>query len=179
MSVPAAGELPWRWEHYVLHGPWLNVAVRGLPKPQGSKSFKGMSKAGKPILAESSTAVKPWRLQVQSAVEDEMARTLARFGRGALYPFPLVGVPVALCCTFTMAKPKAAPKRRRTFPITMPDVDKLARAVMDSVKSAGIYHDDSQVVDLHARKVYPAEAPQSLEVPGLYLSVFTVAGGEL
>lgn len=155
---------------YELFGPWLTVEVRGLPAPQGSKSYKGRSKAGKPILVESSLALKPWRLQVQSALEDAIRAEAVE----AL--FPLEG-PVAVVATFTMRKPKSAPKRRRTFPVTKPDVDKLLRAVLDAGTAAGVWGDDSQVIEETARKAYPREHIGALEVPGLTLAVYTITAG--
>lgn len=174
--VTAAGveELPWRWEHYVLYGPDLRVKVKGLPVPQGSKSYMGHTKSGKIRMVESSKALKPWREQVQRAIEDAIAENRERLP-AATGPYPLLG-PVAVDATFTMRKPLSAPKRRRSFPIQRPDGDKLLRTVFDAMQAAGVIRDDSQIVDWHGRKVYPLEAPQSLEVPGLYLSVFTVAG---
>lgn len=35
-----------------------------------------------------------------------------------------------------------------------PDIDNLNKAVLDALSEAGIWHDDRQVADLHARKFY-------------------------
>jgi crossover junction endodeoxyribonuclease RusA len=161
---------------YQVFGPWLTVEVRGLPAPQGSKSYKGQTKKGRPILAESSAALKPWRLQVQSALEDAMQDLRVRAARRDLDPwqsFPIEG-PVAVVATFTMRKPKSAPKTRRTFPVTKPDVDKLLRAVLDAGTAAGVWGDDSQVIEETARKAYPREHLGALEVPGLTLAVYSI-----
>lgn len=156
-----AVEVPWRWEHYERFGPILTFEVRGLPVPQGSIRSLG---AGRPSIHSNAVRLRPWREIMQHAFEDAKAWGDASDRLG----------PIALDLTFTMPKAKSAPKTRRTFPIKRPDLDKLVRAVLDAGTAAGVWHDDSQVIDIHARKVFPLEAPQSLEVPGLYVFVYTV-----
>lgn len=162
-----ADEVPWRWEHYKRYGPELRIEVRGVPVPQGSIRSLG---TGRPSIHSNARRLLPWRERVQAVFEAAM-RNVAVQESGR---FPLVG-PVAVDATFTMPKPKSAPKRRRTFPTPRPDVDKLLRAVFDAMQAAGVVKDDAQVIDVSARKVYPDEAPQALPVPGLFLFVFTVA----
>ncbi len=154
--------------------PVLTFALHGLPISQGSKSFKGISRSGRAIMVESSKALKPWRTMVQTAIRDAVART------GIVPPggFPLLG-PLAVELCFTMRKPVGAPKTRRTWPVVYPDIDKLARAVLDEGKRTdtdrpGLWHDDSQVVDLHAWKVYPLETPRALPQPGLHATVYLI-----
>lgn len=168
MTVAAPAEVPWRWERYQLFGPVLRIEVRGLPVPQGSIRSLG---AGRPSIHSNRERLLPWREQVQHALEDAMVRERV-FG----HQFPLEG-PVATDATFTMRKPKSAPKGRRTFPISRPDLDKCLRAVNDAATAAGVWRDDSQVVQSIERKVFPLEAPQALEVPGLYLFVYAIGGG--
>jgi len=161
-------EVPWRWQHYGRFGPELVVQVRGMPVPQGS--IRSLGK-GRPSIHSNAERLLPWRERVQRALEEKMAERLRAYPE--LHSYPLLG-PVAVDVTFTMAKPKSAPKRRRTFPIQRPDGDKLLRTVFDAMQAAGVVKDDSQIVDWHGRKVYPDEAPQSLPVPGLYLFVYTI-----
>ena len=150
---------------YQLTGPHLAVEVRGLPVPQGSIRSLG---AGRPSIHSNAKRLLPWREAVQHALQDAMTHPLP-----ASLLFPLGG-PVAVAAVFTMRKPKSAPKRRRTFPTPRPDVDKLLRTVFDAMQAAGVVRDDAQVIDVHASKVFPDEAPGALPVPGLFLSVFTV-----
>jgi Holliday junction resolvase RusA-like endonuclease len=61
----------------------------------------------------------------------------------------------------------SAPRR----PAGRPDVDKLARAVLDGLTMGGAFTDDSQVVELQASKWYvdsgdAAGCVITLEVPG-------------
>lgn len=154
---------------YEWMGPVLDVVVNGDPAPQGSKSFKGLAKNGRAIMAESSRRVKPWRDRVQDVIEDEIRGLSGRFPG----MFPLTG-PVALDLTFTMRKPARAPKKRRIFPTKRPDVDKLLRAVLDAGTAAGLWDDDSQVIELSTRKVFPIEHSFAGTVPGIRAFIYTI-----
>lgn len=50
-----------------------------------------------------------------------------------------------------------------------PDVDKLISGTLDALKSAGVYLDDSQVVDVRGRKVYADNG-----LPGADIHISTV-----
>jgi crossover junction endodeoxyribonuclease RusA len=144
----------------------MKIIVYGRPAPQGSKSFKGMSKAGRPILAESSKVVRPWRQDVKAAAYD------ARNGAP-----PLEG-PLRVRMIFTVPKPQSAPKRRRTWPDRMPDLSKLARAVEDALTDAGTWQDDARVVEYERlAKVFPGEDPEALEVPGVVVEISPITDG--
>lgn len=111
--------------------------VDGNPAPQGSKSFKGM-RGGKPVLAESSKALAPWRIRI--AWHAQAAR------QGMLRP------PVHAQLRFVMARPKSLPKSRPTPPaIARPDIDKLTRAVLDAI-TGPLISDDSHITSLHVTK---------------------------
>lgn len=64
--------------------------------------------------------------------------------------------PVALYVDFRYAMPaarKAAERRYGVMPRTSrPDIDKLIRAVCDSLTVGGLWVDDAQVAELHATK---------------------------
>lgn len=60
-------------------------------------------------------------------------------------------VPVSVRITFFMPRPKTV---KRHMPTVPPDIDKLCRAVLDALTDAGVWVDDSQVVDLGATKIY-------------------------
>jgi Holliday junction resolvase RusA-like endonuclease len=141
----------------------VEVAVRGVPVGQGAIRSFGPGRA----THANAPVLKPWRQQIQAAIADIIGRD----------PVPHLG-PVMVDATFTIKKPTAAPKRRRTFPTTRPDVDHYIRAVFDAVTASGLWRDDSQVVESSERKVYPGEHPQSLQGPGLVLRVSAVREGQ-
>jgi crossover junction endodeoxyribonuclease RusA len=118
----------------------ITIRVDGNPAPQGSKSFKGHASNGRAILVESSSRLKPWRAHVGAAARNAM--------RGQQ---PFDG-PIHIDLEFVMPRPKNTPKTRSTPPATKrPDIDKLARAVLDAI-TAICYHDDSQVTHLNNTK---------------------------
>lgn len=125
----------------------ITVIVPGTPAPQGSKRHIGGGR-----LIESSRAVGPWRERIAWVARDAMTRTRARTAIGA----------VTLVVEFVMPRPKATP-RATPAAIKRPDVDKLARAVLDALVLGGIMHDDSQVIDLRATKrlAEPDEQPHA------------------
>jgi len=145
--------------------PVLTFTLLGKPQPQGSKS--GFIRKGKVIMVEAVKGLMPWRAKVHKVIRESIAATPAPAG------YPLLG-PIWIDLVFSMHKPLGAPKRKRTWPITKPDADKLARAVLDAGTLAGLWHDDAQVVALHAWKVYPLETPRALRQPGLAAAVYLI-----
>lgn len=121
----------------------IDVFVPGKPAPQGSKRYLGRS-GGKGITVESSKAVAPWRADIREAM---LAELECRDDLQA----PIAGA-VSVCLNFVMPRPASTPKRRTPPAIKRPDIDKLCRAVLDAIGSAGVYRDDSQVISLSAYK---------------------------
>lgn len=149
----------------------LQFTAHGLPAPQGSKSFKGFSKANKAILVESSQAVKPWREDVKLACLRAMNEAVS----GRWRPYTCVCVVIE----FFMPRPKSQPKTRRSVPQSAPDLDKLVRAVGDALTTAGVYADDACVVDMRVRERYVVQDeslghPWELPGPGAVVTVFAV-----
>lgn len=106
--------------------------VPGSPAPQGSKRH-----VGRGVLIESSAAVGPWRQRVALAAHHAGLR-------------PVAG-PVRIDLEFVLPRPKSTPKRSTPPAIKRPDLDKLARSILDALTGI-VYHDDAQVVGLYATK---------------------------
>lgn len=115
--------------------------VAGVPVPQGSKT--GYVVKGRAVLTDANkAALKPWRAEV------------TRIARASwLDRVRLEDVPVRVEATFVFERPKSV---KREAPSVKPDVDKLARALLDGVTDAGVWKDDSQVTRLEVEKVYGA-----------------------
>jgi crossover junction endodeoxyribonuclease RusA len=133
---------------------WVfRLFVPGRPAPQGSKRH-----VGRGILVESSKAVAPWRT------------TVAWHASQAFTAAPLQGA-LVVQFEFVMPRPTSLPKTKATpASVKRPDLDKLARAVMDALSDV-VWGDDSQVVDLHATKRYAERDEQ----PGVQIVVRPVA----
>jgi crossover junction endodeoxyribonuclease RusA len=120
----------------------MQFAVYGLtPAPQGSKRHVGGGR-----MVESSPKLKPWR----EAVRQEALAT----GE------PSTDQPVYVHLLFRFRRPKghysAKGELKPSAPachITRPDIDKLARGVLDGITGT-LIHDDSQVAFLVASKEY-------------------------
>jgi crossover junction endodeoxyribonuclease RusA len=113
-------------------------------------------------LIESSKAVRPWREAVKWAAVEYMGK--APSGQ------PLTG-PLVVRMTFTLPKPKSAPKTRRTWPDRKPDLSKLIRSTEDALTDAAVWGDDAQVVECTAVKTYPSEWPGALPSPGATIEI--------
>lgn len=125
----------------------LGFFVPGDPAPQGSKRYLGPGK-----VVESSKRVAPWRADIRRAAE------------AAMQPRHEVlwAAPVYVQLDFYLARPKShfgtgrnAQKIKESAPSWpgRPDVDKLARAVLDALTGL-VIADDSTVVELLASKSY-------------------------
>jgi Holliday junction resolvase RusA-like endonuclease len=129
----------------------LERFVAGTPAPQGSKRFLGV-RGGHAVLVESSRALGSWRADVRAAFT----------GAGT------IAGPVVVEVVFRLPRPASVSVKRRPLPTVRPDVDKLCRAVLDALTSAGVYGDDAQVVRLVASKEYVT--------PGLQGALVRVSG---
>lgn len=127
----------------------LTITVAGTPAPQGSKRHVGNG-----VMVESSKAVKLWRQDVRTAAEKALAASPA---------IALTRAPVSVEIAFYLKRPKGHYRTGRNAcllrdtaparPAGKPDVDKLARAVLDAL-TAVTWVDDAQVADLAAHKFY-------------------------
>lgn len=136
------------------------IIVYGRPAPQGSKKFVGRAANGRGILVESSKHLPTWR--------EDVRQTALRCVDGA----PPLDGPLVARMVFTVAKPASAPKRRRTFPSTRPDVSKLCRSTEDALTDAGVIADDARIVGYERLwKTYPNEDPEALAAPGVRIEI--------
>ncbi len=151
----------------------LTVCVIGQPAAQGSKRHVGGGR-----LIEQSAAVKPWREAVKYAARDLDSVVIGDNTAGLPLPDTFTG-PLAVTVTFTVPKPKSAPKTRLTYPAKRPDLDKLLRSTLDALTDAGVWADDGLVVELSGRKTYPREHSDALTVPGALIRIREASGGFL
>jgi len=128
----------------------LSFTVYGRAVPKGNmrpfiRKIRGMQV---PIVTESSRSVKSWSQLVAQAA-NEAIQQLPDDDRAVMRG------PVRLSIVFYMPRPKkfARPSKTDAPCITMPDWDKLARAVGDAL-SGVVYHDDAQIVEAIVGKFY-------------------------
>lgn len=114
----------------------------GVPVPQGSMS---VGRQGQ-IFHSKSDKLKQWRNQVAAAARRALPDDYEPTD-GACY----------LQAVFAYDKPRSRP-RDEAYKPTMPDADKLLRAVFDALTGI-VYTDDCRVADAHAQKVYVGMLP--------------------
>lgn len=112
--------------------------VPGTPVQQGSKTAYVVGKRAV-VTDQNAKVLKPWRALVAAAA------------REAYGPFERMEGPVVVTVEFRFLRPKSV---KREHPSVKPDADKLLRSLLDSVTDSGIWRDDAQVVEVHAKKVY-------------------------
>jgi crossover junction endodeoxyribonuclease RusA len=124
----------------------ISFKVTGHPEPQGSMRAFMRRGARYPVVTSDNPSLKQWRhLVAYTAQQHADAGPIAG------------GVHVML--TFSLQRPKSLPKSVREH-LKKPDIDKLARAVLDALTGI-LFVDDSAVVRLMVTKRYadPQEAP--------------------
>jgi Holliday junction resolvase RusA-like endonuclease len=119
----------------------LLFEVPGQPQPQGS--MKAYVRRGKAVLLPDNESTRAWRLDVVLCARQAIGKAGCKS--------PMFTGPVAVNAVFTLRRP---PSVRRAEPCTRPDLDKLTRALLDSLTMAGAWRDDGQVTDLAVRKRY-------------------------
>jgi len=131
----------------------LTVVVPGTPVTQGS-----MNTINRRTFHDNERDLLPWREMIAWHIRQEMA------AQGLSEP--LAG-PLTLTATFTLTRPPSVPKSRWA-PDKRPDLDKLCRALGDSIGQSGAVLQDAQFVTIVASKVYGP-------LPGV---TFTIAPAE-
>lgn len=121
----------------------LAVFVPGRPAPQGSIRAIVHKSTGRAVaIKDNNDRQKTWRADIREALLDDTGQPRIAFGDAA----------VAVELRFVMPRPASTPKRRTPPAIRKPDVDKLARNLLDALTSAGVVADDARVVRLVAEK---------------------------
>lgn len=115
-------------------GDDVQFRVDGTPIPQGSKTVA--SGGGKTWVRDSNgKKLKPWRAAIAKAADLGVTFHEA----------------VHLTATFYLPRPKTV---TRKYPTTVPDLDKLMRALGDGMKDGGLIVDDSIICDENIKKRY-------------------------
>lgn len=118
----------------------LFLEVAGTPAPKGSVSgfVVNNKKTGKPrAVVTHSDKSKKWEKAIREYLSEQ---------------FRAFTGPVSVELWFFLSRPKTV---TRPYPSTVPDLDKLERAVLDAL--ATVWEDDSRVVDLDTHKRYADE----------------------
>lgn len=125
---------------FPYRGPPLHLRVYGEPVAKGSMQA-AVTADGRPyVRPDNADALARWRKQIKSAAE------LAMIGR---LPYP-IHESLRVDLVFIVSRRKSYPARI-VLPYTRPDIDKLARCVLDEL-TGPIFGDDGVVSTLTCRK---------------------------
>lgn len=147
----------------------VTFQVQGVPQPKGSsKAFVPKSWAVAAVAA--GTAPRAVVTSDNPAAKDwtQLVRVCAQGLRQEMFQGP-----VAVSMVFALPRPQSLP-RRATFHLKKPDLDKLARCVLDGL-SGVLFLDDRCVVVLKATKEY-AVPPHP---PGAAITVSSLVNDSL
>jgi Holliday junction resolvase RusA-like endonuclease len=140
----------------VAHSPLgLVFTVWGEPIPKGST--KAFVVKGRARVTNDNPRTRNW----QALITDAAIQIVADEP-------PLAGA-VHIALHFTLPRPKSV---KRRFPTVKPDIDKLARAALDSL-TGSVFVDDAQVLKLDASKDYLG-MPGALPRAGVCIEVTPV-----
>lgn len=145
----------------------IGLRIHGTPIPQGSKTA---NRFGHGVRDANAATLKPWRDHVRATAEDRCR-----------YHDTITG-PVRVWVRFTFDRPRSHYRTGRNAHLlkdTAPaypgrscgDVDKLQRAIFDALTDAGVWADDTQVVDVRARKFYAGEHELALDRAGVVIII--------
>jgi Holliday junction resolvase RusA-like endonuclease len=130
----------------------LSFDVLGTPQSQGSiRAFipKGWKR---PILTSTNKELKPWRQEVASNAHTAMMESCIE---------GCIEGPVRVEALFYFCRPKSRKKERHKT--TAPDIDKLARALLDAMAGT-VYMNDAQVSQLWVSKFFDNRARTAVRV---------------
>ena len=124
----------------------LTFTVFGVAQPKGSMRAFMPPGMKFPIVTDSNRNARSWSQLVaheaKRALEDQQSRPHLQTG------------PIRVSLSVFLPRPKKFMKRGVARPhLSAPDLDKLARCILDAL-TAVVWHDDSQVVELLAVKRY-------------------------
>lgn len=129
------------------------AVVKGEPVTQGS--MKGFFIGGHVVMVhQKEKELMTYRDAVRQAFVDATACP------GIYFPGH---TPVFAYETFLIPRPKSTPKAREYPAVKGKDIDKLERAVNDGMTGT-VYDDDSQLVSVHAVKLYVREGQEPCTV---------------
>ena len=134
--------------------PRIVFHVPGRPVPQGSKTAFVNKSTGKPVVVDKDVRLPRWRMTVT-------AHAMAAVTEPQAFPR---GTAVGIKVDFVFARPSYHYGTGRnigrlkpnapTYVASMPDLDKLLRAIFDGITDAQVWADDGQVVWCQTTKVW-------------------------
>jgi crossover junction endodeoxyribonuclease RusA len=130
--------------------PSITFRVASVPVPKGS--MRAFVRGARAILTSDNKGLKGWEAVVRAQAQAHVR---------ALEPGPM-----AITLAFALPRTKSLPKRTERPHLTKPDLDKLARSVLDALTGVA-FNDDAQVTQLACKKRYALAGEQ----PGVLVTL--------
>lgn len=124
----------------------IHLFIPGNPVPQGRPRA---CIRGKHASVYEDAKSKDWKKTIAVHAQYQLDR-LSFDVKG---PRVLIDTAIKLEVEFRLLRPKSVSVKKRPEPITRPDLDNLVKAVKDALTGV-LWRDDSQVIELEAKKVY-------------------------
>ena len=145
--------------------PALTVFVEGVPVSQGSMISNG---AGRGMRHSNQAQLRPWRYQIISMLNRHCPKDWDP------------AAPLTVCAVFRFTRPKGhygtgknANRLKVSAPdfhLVKPDLDKLIRAIGDSIEQSGLARGDQQITNWSVSKRWCV----GTEVPGVLLTLISL-----
>lgn len=123
----------------------LSCFVGGTPATKGSYRPVTNRASGKTLLVGMNRNEHAWRRRVAAVVRSQW------FREHPSTPMPCVDEPLLVVADFYLPRPKSV---HRALPSVSPDIDKLARCLLDALTDSRLIKDDSRIVSLDTTKHY-------------------------
>ena len=131
----------------------LSFTVYGVAQPQGSA--RAFVVNGRAVITSANKNLKGWRELISAEAREQM--------KG----LPPYDGPIEVRASFYLPRPKSV---KRVSPTVKPDLDKLARGLLDALTNV-VYRDDAQVTNLQVSKHYVTD-----EVPNPCVGIWIGEG---
>lgn len=86
--------------------------------------------------------------------------------------------PLIVRYRFTLKRPTSVSVRKRPYPIVRPDWDNLIKGTQDALTEAGIWRDDSLIIDGGGSLAYTgyfhADGTPAMDQPGCVVEIFSI-----
>jgi Holliday junction resolvase RusA-like endonuclease len=147
----------------------INFTVRGQPVPQGSS--RAFVRGGRAVLVSKSARLSDWRAAVATEARDAMGIVPPLAGPVSVF---IRAIPSERPASHWLPSNSRRPVRELRLDAprwnaSIPDADKLARAVLDSLTGV-VFADDRQVAELRVTTLWPMDG----EWTGITVSVLTL-----
>lgn len=144
--------------------------VPGVPRPKGSWRPVRNKKTGRTLFVADAKGGREWQAELS-------------YRAIVAHPRKLYDGPVEVQVTFTLPRPRSVTQKRRPWPGVRPDLDKLARTVLDALEGT-VLSNDSRVCRLLVEKKYDDDYRPGVsvsvaaltEVPTLMPELRAIAG---